>query len=185
MASEWEAGGSLPDFVARVVVLHTVTYWVAGLVFATAFDYQTLFAVPPLSTYMRPLDSLWVVAGPLLQPVRGAVMGLALWPFRHVVVDRDRGWLYLWGLFVGVAILNAPGPAPGSFEGFVYTTVPLTVQLRGLPEVLVQTLLFSVGLVYWERNPADRRLRWLFIGFFVLLLGLSLFGLLFEAGAFQ
>ena len=185
MSAGTDAGTSPPDFVAHVVVLHTITYGVVGLVVPMLLGYETMFSVPPLDAYLRPLDSLAVVAGLLFQPVRGAILGLALWPFRRVVVERERGWLYLWGLFVGVAILNAPAPAPGSFEGLVYSTVPLPVHLRGLPEVLVQTLLFSVGLVYWGRNPDDRRLSVAFIGLFVVLLCLSLFAVLVEAGAFQ
>lgn len=184
MSADDDAGSTPPDFVAHVVVVHTVTYWVAGLVFSVVFDYQALFSTPPFATYMRPMDSMVVVAGPLFQPVRGAIMGIALWPFRRVLLERERGWLALWGLFVGVAILNAPAPAPGAFEGLVYTTVPLTLHLWGLPEVLVQTLLFAVGLVYWERNPGDRRLGAAFIGLFVVLLCLSLFAVLLEAGAF-
>lgn len=184
MSTDHEGASSPADFVARVVVLHTITYWVAGLVFSTLFDYGQLFSVAPLSTYMRPIDSLMVVAGPLFQPVRGAILGLALWPFRRVFVERERGWLYLWGVFAGVAILATPGPAPGSIEGVVYTTLPLRAHLWGLPEVLVQTLAFSVGLVYWERNREESRLQWVFIGVFVVLLSLSLLGVLVEAGAF-
>jgi hypothetical protein len=38
-------------------------------------------------------------------------------------------------------------------EGLIYTSTPLLSHLRGLPEVLFQSLAFSAGLVAWSRHP--------------------------------
>jgi hypothetical protein len=35
----------------------------------------------------------------------------------------------------------------------IYTKVPVLDQLRGLPEVVLQTLVFSLLLVAWYRRP--------------------------------
>jgi hypothetical protein len=59
-------------------------------------------------------------------------------------------------MFVGLAILGPAGPAPGSLEGFVYTRLRIRDQLWGLPEVCLQTLLFSVLVNAWYRYPS----RW-------------------------
>jgi hypothetical protein len=49
--------------------------------------------------------------------------------------------------------LSTYGPAPGSIEGAIYTTLPLPFHMFGLPEVLGQSLAFSVCLVGWYRRP--------------------------------
>ena len=142
-----------PQFFFRVSACHMVTYVAAGLLAYTIFDYQAFFREPPLAAYMKPTSSPWVAAGPGLQIIRGLIFAVVLYPFRAVFLDRPKGWLALWGLFVGLAILSTAGPAPGSVEGFVYTTLTPMQHLRGLPEVLLQTLLTSVLLVSWYRAP--------------------------------
>jgi hypothetical protein len=139
-------------FAGRVVVAHTATYLVAGLVAMQLLDYAEFWEAPTMS-HMRPLDSPWVAAGPALQVVRGLVFAAVLWPFRSVFLARANGWLPLWGLLVGIGILSTYGPSPGSIEGLIYTTVPLSGHLRGLPEVVLQSLAFSGCLVGWCRRP--------------------------------
>ena len=63
-------------------------------------------------------------------------------------------WLILWGLLVTIGILSTPAAAPSSIEGMVYTRVPMWYHLLGLPEVVLQTLAFSIWLVWWERQAA-------------------------------
>lgn len=149
--------GEWRRFAGRVVACHTATYLVAGFVSMHLFDYAALWQTPGFANY-RPLDSAWVAAGPSLQVVRGLVLAVVLWPFRTVfldgvAIDRPRGWLSLWGLLVGVGILSTYGPAPGSLEGLIYLRTPALHQLTGLPEILAQSLAFSVCLVAWSRRP--------------------------------
>ncbi len=68
-------------------------------------------------------------------------------------LDEKHGWLKLWGLFLGLAILSTAGPAPGSVEGMIYTKAPIAGQIIGLWEVVLQTLAMSVLVVMWHRNP--------------------------------
>lgn len=140
-------------FFWRVTACHTVTYFVAGVIAYFAFDYRALFGTGPLAQFVKPMDSPWIAAGPGLQVVRGLVFALALYPFRRVFLDVSRGWLKLWGLLVGLAILSTAGASPGSIEGFFYTRLPLSAHLRGLPEVLGQTAAFSALLVAWYGTP--------------------------------
>jgi hypothetical protein len=102
---------------------------------------------------MRPTDSIWVALGPALQVVRGLVFALALHPFRRVFLDEHRGWLKLWGLFLGLSILSTAGPAPGSIEGLIYTKLPPVGQILGLWETVLQTLALSLLLFGWHRRP--------------------------------
>jgi hypothetical protein len=145
--------GGFGRFCARVAACHMVTYFAAGLLALFLFDYAALFRSEALACFMRPTDSKWVAIGPGLQWIRGFVFAAALYPFRGVFLDGARGWLKLWGLLFGLAVLSTAGPAPGSIEGLIYTKVPALDQLRGLPEAVVQTLAFSWLLVAWYRKP--------------------------------
>jgi hypothetical protein len=144
---------TFPVFVWRVTVLHLITYSLVGILAVLLLDYETRFSTPPLSDFYRSWDSAWIPAGPGLQLGRGVVFGAVLWPVRALLLERERGWLPLWGLFVGLAVLGPSGAAPGSIEGLIYTRLPASLQLLLLPETLGQTLLFSWLLWRWHRSP--------------------------------
>jgi hypothetical protein len=36
----------------------------------------------------------------------------------------------------------------------VYTQLPIEYHLLGLPEVIIQTMLFSLAVVFWYKKPA-------------------------------
>jgi len=130
-----------------------ITYFAMGLFAMAVLDYEKAFDTPPLSYLMKPVDSPWVAAGPILQVVRGLVFAVSLWYFRSNFLNADYGWLKLWGLLVGLAVLSTVGPAPGSIEGMIYTKIPIDTQLRGYIEAVPQTLLMSLGMHYWYRRP--------------------------------
>lgn len=144
-------------FVLQITVLHFITYLVLGAIAFNVFNYSYWYSVPPLSFYMKPTDSIWIQAGPLFQFVRGPIMGLALYPFRRVFVEARNGWVYLWGIFLGIGILSTFGPAPGSIEGLVFTTFPVILQIAFLPETVLQSLALSILLYIWQRHPSDKR----------------------------
>lgn len=140
-------------FFLRVSACHMATYFVAGLLAFTLLDYATVFQSPYFACWMRPTTSRWVALGPGLQWIRGFVFALVLFPFRRVFLADGLGWLKLWGLVAGIGIVSTYGPAPGSVEGFLYTTIPPLRQLTGLSEVVAQSLAFSFLLVTWYRRP--------------------------------
>jgi hypothetical protein len=121
---------SLGRFSFRITACHMVTYMVAGIAAYTIMDYPSRFAEE--CSIMIPTDSARVALGPALQVVRGLIFAVALFPFRRVILDEERGWLKLWGLFLGLAILSTAGPAPGSVEGLIYTRVSAVEQILGL-----------------------------------------------------
>ena len=71
---------------------------------------------------------------------------------RHIWLAR----IALFALLVGLAILGTAGPAPGSLEGAIFTTLPTERHLIALPEVIAQLAAFSFLLVAWCKRPA----RW-------------------------
>lgn len=162
----------------RTIVVHTVTYFVVGLIAFTLLDYRARFAEPPLSTFMRPTDDPLVTAGVLFQPLRGLLFGIVFYLLRERLFARPNGWLVAWVMLVSVGIFSTFGPVPGSIEGFVYTTIPLAGQLGGLTEVLTQSLLLSALTIYWVRHPHVRWLNWGLSVLFLVVMLLPVLGLL-------
>jgi hypothetical protein len=169
---------SLPGVLVRAAVVHTITYVAVGLVALTVFDYRTLFADEGMRNLMRPLSDPLVTAGPLFQPIRGLLLGVVFYLLRDQYLARPFGWVTMWVVLVVVGIFGTFGPALGSIEGLVYTTVPIRIQLGGgLLEVVVQSLLLSALTFYWVNHPERRWLTWLLGVVFVLLMALFAFAL--------
>ncbi len=59
-------------FAGKVALVHTLTYFVFGLIMSNLFDYGRLFQQEVIRDFMRPIDSSSVFLGPLVQPIRGA-----------------------------------------------------------------------------------------------------------------
>lgn len=133
-------------------LVHTVTYFVFGLIMSNLFDYGRLFQQEIIRDFMRPIDSYYVFLGPLVQPIRGLLFALGLWPIRNTIMGDKHGWLILWSIFVVFGILGTPAAAPSSLEGVIYSKLPLWYHLLGLPEIMLQTLTFSLILVWWEKR---------------------------------
>jgi hypothetical protein len=146
MKSKWQ-------FFWRVTACHMVSYFVFGLIFSKLFNYKDAYTTSLLSSLMRPVSEPIVAAGPMLQIIRGLLFTLILWPLKEYIFDKKQGWLKLWLIFIGFAILGTVGPTPGSIEGLIYTKLPFVYQILGLPEVLLQTLTFSLGLYFWYKRP--------------------------------
>ncbi|MGA2183640.1 MAG: hypothetical protein ABSH47_11475 [Bryobacteraceae bacterium] len=163
---------TLPAILVRTAVAHTITYVVMGVLAAFTLDYARAFADPTVRLLMRQTSDPLVMAGPLFQPIRGVLFGIVLYLLREAFFNRRRGYLVLWVTLMIVGVAGTFGPAPGSLEGMIYTILPIGFQLRGLPEVLLQTFFLSWLVCYWVRHPEKRWLNWtLGIACFLALLG--------------
>ena len=131
------------SFYIKVAIIHTSTYIFFGMLFSNMFDYSTVYSMENVSNFMRDFDSKWILAGPFLQPIRAFFIALALYPLINTFKASKLGWLMIWSIFACIGILASPGASPGSIEGIIYTKLPLKFQMIGLPEVLLQTFLFS------------------------------------------
>ncbi len=169
---------STRDIILKSIVTHTVTYFVMGALAFFVLGYERLYAETSLKYIMRQTTEPIVMAGPLFQPLRGAIFGVVFVLLRRSLFEQGGGWLRLWAVLVALGILNTFGPAPGSVEGMVYTTLPLRVQFIGLPEVLLQSLLLSFVVFHWVSGPPRKWLRWLMGSAFCLVILLSSLGLL-------
>ncbi len=162
----------------RTIIVHTITYFIIGLVAFSLFNYSARFAEPPMNAFMRPTDDPIVALGVLFQPLRGLLFGIVFYLLRNSLFSSKRGWLTAWVMLVFVGIFSTFGPTPGSIEGFVYTIIPLKGQLAGLSEVLTQSFLLSALVFYWVRHPNIRWLNWGLSILFLIVLLLPLLGML-------
>lgn len=140
-------------FVLKVTGLHLLTYVVCGIIFSVLFDYHSLFTMEGVKDFMKEVGGTSTHIGPWVNVLRGILFGLALLLFKDSFIGQKFGWLKLWGILSIIGIINTPGPAPFSIEGVVYTTLPLEFHLKGLPEILVQTLMFA----YFMAKPASNK----------------------------
>ncbi len=146
-------------FAFKVIIAHSITYFIFGLIMSNIFDYGELFQQEIIRDYMRPIDSSYILFGPFLQPIRGLLFAIGIWPIRTFVFDKKYGWLILWNIIIVFGILSTPAAAPCSIEGVLYSKLPVWYHLIGLPEILLQTLIFSLILVWWvKQKPKEQPL---------------------------
>ena len=164
--------------ILKTAVIHTVTYFLMGLAALALLDYSARYADPAVAILMRQTTDPLVAAGPLFQPIRGALFGIVIYLLRDLVLERKHGWLTLWAVLVIVGVLSPFGAAPASIEGIIYTTLPLWFHLNGLPEILLQSLLLAVLATYWLNHPQNKWLGWLMGIVFIIILLLGMAGVL-------
>jgi hypothetical protein len=158
-----------PRFVplaVKTVACHTITYMVMGAL-AYHFLHYADFINNPCSG-MRPITSLWVIFGPPMQVFRGALFASVFYMFRDQLFGRSKGWLRMAWILIGIGILGTFAAPAGSLEGFIYTTTPVSMQLRGYLEIVTQALLLSALLGYWVNHPGKKWMNWtLGVAYFV------------------
>lgn len=159
----------------KTVVCHTITYFICGLFAYKLLNYEAIINNP--CSGMRPTASLWVLLGAPLQVFRGILFASIFYLFRDRLFNRTNGWLVMAWMLIGIGILGTFGAPGGSLEGFIYTTTPILVQMRGYLEVVTQALLLSVLLCYWVNRPGKRWMNWGLGAAYVIAAGLPLLSL--------
>jgi hypothetical protein len=126
---------------------------------------------------MRPVTSLWMILGVPLQVFRGVLFASVFYFFREQLFGRKNGWLLMAWLLIGVGILGTFAAPAGSLEGFIYTTTPFWMQVRGYLEIVTQALLLSALLCYWVNHSGKKWLNWTLGIAYVICAGLPLLSL--------
>ncbi|HWE84670.1 MAG TPA: hypothetical protein VG267_06980 [Terracidiphilus sp.] len=167
-----------PRFIplaAKTVASHTLTYLVMGAL-AYRFLHYADFIKQPCSG-MKPMTDPVMILGAPLQIFRGILFAAIFYPLRDKLFGRRYGWLLMAWILVGVGILGTFAAPAGSLEGFIYTTTPIWMQMRGYLEIVTQAVLLSVLLCYWVNHPGRRWLNWLLGVLYVLAIALPVLGL--------
>jgi hypothetical protein len=160
---------------AKTVVCHTVTYFFMGVLAYHFLHYEDFINQP--CSGMRPTSSTWVMLGPALQVFRGILFAAVFYPFREQLFGRRNGWLLMGWMLIGIGILGTFAAPAGSLEGFIYTTTPFLIQVRGYLEIVPQALLLAALLCYWINHPGKKLLSWALIVVYVICAGLPLLAL--------
>ena len=98
----------------RTVVTHTVTYFDTGVIAAILLDYSTRMIRPDVAPIIRKMTDPILIASPLFQPFRAALLAIVFYLFRDGLFGHRKGWLNLWCLLVVIGILT---PFPRVGEG--------------------------------------------------------------------
>jgi hypothetical protein len=170
----------IATFIWRVISTHTIAYFVAGIFAVFFMHYKDQFAADIMSSIMRPFDSPWVALGAGLQIFRGIIIAFVLLPFKEILISRS-GWIKLSGLILGLSYISTIGPTFGSFEGYIFTKIPLQYHLLGIPEALIYVFLFSISFYLWYKKPNK---AWNIIStiFIILIVLMSFLGYLSSIG---
>jgi magnesium-transporting ATPase (P-type) len=160
---------------ARTVACHSITYMIMGAL-AYHFLHYADFINNPCSG-MRPVTSLWMILGVPLQVFRGVLFASVFYFFREQLFGRKNGWLLMAWLLIGVGILGTFAAPAGSLEGFIYTTTPVWMQVRGYLEIVTQALLLSALLCYWVNHAEKKWMNWTLSVAYVICAGLPLLSL--------
>lgn len=130
-------------FIFKITLIHVLTYIVCGIIFSMFFKYQESLKV---TEGFRDMNHIMVQLSPIFQIVRGILFGLVLLLIRQSFHGKKYDWLKLWLIIIVIGIFNTPATAPFSIEEFIYyepSNIAWNLQLGGLAEILIQTLLFS------------------------------------------
>ncbi|WP_109485090.1 hypothetical protein [Occallatibacter savannae] len=159
----------------KTVVCHTITYFVCGLLAYKFLHYEAIISAP--DSGLRQTTTLWVTLGAPLQVFRGILFASIFYLLRDRLFDKKDGWLVMAWMLIGIGILGTFAAPGGSLEGFIYTTTPALLQMRGWLEVVPQAVLLSALLCFWVRHPGKKWMNWGMSGAYVIAAGLPLLSL--------
>lgn len=145
----------LIGWTVRSTILHFVTYLVIGAAsyWLVARQYWTgPEALPWLRNPEGEFVQRWFLPA---QVVRGALLGIALFPVRRALLSMQHsGGIVIAGVLL---LVGSIAGISGNIETWVYTTTfDFGLFLAHLPEIVVQTVVFGYLLLAWERR-ADRK----------------------------
>ena len=144
-------------FIWKVTYAHTIAFFLVG-VFAMVFmNYEELYLQEPLSFFMRPTTDPIVGLGMGLQIFRGILMALFIYPLRKAFFEEQYGYWKLGLIVLGFSVLATFGPGIGSFDGYIFTTLPLNIHLLGYPEAIIWILSF-IGILYVSNKYEQKKI---------------------------
>jgi hypothetical protein len=175
-----EKGRNLVRYFWQVTYAHTISYFIAGVICMTIFDYQQWWSSEYMSAFYRDIDSpIVALGGGVLQMFRGLIVALILLPMRKTFFEEDFGLLKLALIIFGFSIVSTYGAVISSFEGLIYLKVPMSYHLKGIPEGLIWLSLF-IGILFVSRKYSHKKivkvLPVIVVGLILLMTIMAFFG---------
>ena len=156
-------------YLWQMMYSHTMAYCFAG--FIGLFVYQELFDREIISSYLRSADDPVVALGPILQLLRGLIIGLVILPIRKVFFEEKNGLLKLGLLFIGLSLISTIGPVISSFEGFIFLTMPHKYHFWGYPEAIIYVFLF-IGILKLSIKFEHKKITTILSVVIIIMIGL-------------
>jgi len=148
--------GQIAKHILRVTYAHTIAYFIAGALMMVIMNYDEIWAMDIMSFY-RPIDDpIMTIATPLQIP-RGILIALFILPLRKVFFEEKYGLWKLWLIIFGFAVISTIGAPWASYESYIYTRFPLSLQLRGYPEAILYISLFT-GILFISKKFAHKKI---------------------------
>lgn len=169
---------SFRSILYRTIVSHTVTYFVTGIVASILLGYATRMIQPDVAPIIRKITDPVLIASPLFQPIRAALLAIVFYLLRDILFSNRKGWLIMWCMLIVIGILTPFSASWGGIEGMIFFNLPLWDHVVGWPEVFIQTLMLSVTLTYWTDHPKSYRLQVILLVGFILTMLLPVIALL-------
>ncbi len=67
---------TLLEISTKTIAVHTVTYFIMGLLAFNILDYEKYLADPHIRIFMRQISDVTVMMGPVFQPIREFLFGI-------------------------------------------------------------------------------------------------------------
>jgi hypothetical protein len=171
-----ERNNNLIKYFWQIIYSHTIAYFIAGIFALIVVNYRDLFATEIISSFMLSVDEpIVALGGTLLQIFRGIIIALIILPLRKVFFEEKHGLIKLGITIFGFSLLSTIGPTMGSFEGYIYTKIPVIYQILGYPEAIIYIVLF-VGLLNLSKKYGHKKI--VTIMSIIIMLLLSLMGIM-------
>jgi hypothetical protein len=171
-----EKKNNLVKYFWQIIYSHTIAYFIAGIFALIVVDYKALFATEVMSSFLLPVNEpIVALGGTFLQIFRGIIIALIILPLRKVFFEEKHGFIKLGITIFGFSLLSTIGPTIGSFEGYIYTKIPVMYQILGYPEAIIYILLF-IGLLSASKKYGHKKI--LTILTIVIMVLLSLMGVM-------
>ena len=139
---------SFSYFVARVVILHVVTFLTAGWI-ALALQWEGVYGGEAVQFFFRDPNSqyvqTWLIPAEIL---RGILLAIAIYPFLSRIMEMKRwGWLAVASNYLLIGEIGV-----GTIELITYSNLPASFLLASVPEAALDALLFGYLLMLWQRR---------------------------------
>jgi hypothetical protein len=149
---------NLVKYFWQIIYSHTIAYFIAGIFALAVVNYRALFETEIMSSFMRAVDEpIVALGGTFLQLFRGIIIALIILPLRKVFLEEKHGLIRLGIIIFGFSLLSTIGPTIGSFEGYVYTKMPVMYQILGYPEAIIYIMLF-IGLLGFSKRYGHKKI---------------------------
>ena len=143
-----EKNKGLVKYFWQVTSAHTISYFIAGIIGMTLFNYQDWWSSEYMTAFYRDINSpIVALGGGFLQIFRGIIVALILLPLRKTFFEEKYGLLKLALIIFGFSIVSTYGAVITSFEGLIYLKVPFIYHIKGIPEGLIWLSLF-IGILF-------------------------------------